>query len=277
MEGIWYRGPHNQSHVMFCTVHFALFIGFLCSEEKCRVVINERRAPWVEIRWGGRRTSLTTGGLNTSLCIRRWSSPQGACMIREVSRFPHPRPPEIPLGLLSTNVNTSVMLGAKHDPLCYCVLWQSLLILPVTAAGTFCHWSCFREAAEMVSSPIPSLSSWIRDTELASEVRKEESTFLKAWPRFLLALKVKRDPFKQWYMTGFIWCQYCCWPALPQGCAIQALNFILISIWSWRSAGNCNNLAHVGMQKNTSKREEYNPFTSEIKEALFSHGCCLGS
>lgn len=74
-KGIQYHGLHKQPHTMFCTVHSALFIGYLCSEEKCRVFINERRAPWVEIRWRGRRTSFSTGGLNTFLCIRRWSSP----------------------------------------------------------------------------------------------------------------------------------------------------------------------------------------------------------
>lgn len=182
---------------MFCTVHSVPFIGFPCSEEKCRVVINESRAPWVEMRWGGRRTSLTAGGLNTFLCIIRGSSPQGACMIREGSRSPHPQPSEIPLGPHSTNVNSSVMLGAKYDSLWYCVLSQSLLILPFTAAGTFCRCLCLGKKLKWSppSSPIQSLSSWIRDIELASEVKKEEPTFLKAWPIFLLVLKVKRDPF----------------------------------------------------------------------------------
>lgn len=44
--------------------------------------------------------------------------------------------------LLSANANTSAMLGVKHESLWNCVLWQSLMILPFTAAGTFCHWSC---------------------------------------------------------------------------------------------------------------------------------------
>lgn len=110
-------------------------------------------ALWVEMRWGGRRTSLTTWGLNTFLCIRRWRSPQGTSMIREFSRSPHPQPSEIPLGLLSTKVNTSVMLGAKHDSLWYCVLWQSLLILSFTAAGTFCHWSCLGKRLKLSPPP----------------------------------------------------------------------------------------------------------------------------
>lgn len=157
------------------------------------------RAAWVAVRWGGFNiTSLSTEGWrrsspNAFLCIRRWSSPEGACGSGEVTSSPHPQPPEIPLSRFSKKVNGSVVLGSKHDPFWYHVLWQSLMIPPVTTPGTFCHWF-FKKEAETVSSPPPSPSSWIRDGALSSKVVKAESTFLKAWPRLLLALEVKTDP-----------------------------------------------------------------------------------
>lgn len=101
---------------------------------------------------GGERP-LLQGVTTSSSASKRSSSPQGSWMSREDSRCPHPQPSEIPLGLLSTSVNTSVMLGTKHDSLWNCVLWQRLMILPLSAAGTFHHWS--RLGKKLKWSPSP--------------------------------------------------------------------------------------------------------------------------
>lgn len=95
-------------------------------------------------------------------------------MIREGSRSPHPQLSEIPLGPHSTNVNTSVMLGAKHDSLWYCMLSQSLLILPFTAAGTFCHCLCLGKKLKW--SPPPNRLSPLESEILNSLQRSKKKS-----------------------------------------------------------------------------------------------------
>lgn len=257
----WYHSSHNYSHALVFTI---------CSFQQLFPTTKEVNKLWMEPfrpQWSKEREQLDIEGCRESNSAPPAATgseiPQGRLTGRQSRRgtcspSTAPRNPQHPF---FKSANSSVVPGSKHDPLRCHLLWQIPKILSVVSASTVYCWSYFR-----IDSPLtPFSSSWIL---LSWAAVKDKSAFLKVWPRFLLALKAKTDPMTLiWDWTHLM--STLLQAAWPQGCAVQALNFVSISSWPlWSS--------HIAMRRTTSERNECSPLTSERKEALLSHGCCLG-
>lgn len=198
----WYHGAHNQTHAMFFTVFSAASSTHKGSTELPRVSCEQSTLGPTGVR---REDSLPSPrGLEKKAVptpSQHPNHPGGPGGSREVSGAgealaPYPQPQEIPQAL-STKVLTVLLYLAVSMIYfgviwCHASWWYHLSYLQVQFAADHILGRSLKFPS-FSFPPFPFLSSSILDTALASKVMRDESVFLKAWPRFLLALKAKTD------------------------------------------------------------------------------------
>lgn len=175
---------------MFFVVNSALFSGFLYPKVQCRVVMNELWAECLGSQWGREGGEPPLPKKAGGEAVPTPSSASGdEVPLRDLAAAG--RLAGVPIHgphkshwVLSPQTLT-VLLHLAVSVILFGIMCCDRLMMPsVTTTGTFCHWSGFRKEAIAVSFLTPFPSSWIRDIALVSKAMKEESAFLKAWPRF---------------------------------------------------------------------------------------------